>query len=88
MTQERIDALNSIGFEWMMLVDWDVRLQQLTDFKATHGNCNVPWRSHENPQLRTWVQNQRKAYKRFIEGASSSITKKRIEALNNLGFEW
>ena len=56
MSGERREKLNSIGFTWKVreahiLVDWEIRFQQLVEYKRVHGNCNVPWMYKENPQL-------------------------------------
>ena len=39
---------------------WDDRLNQLRDFKAATGHTNVPNRYPANPQLATWVAEQRR----------------------------
>ena len=56
--------LDSIGFVWKfratpISVDWEVRFQQLVEYKRVHGDCNVPQRYKANPQLGTWVITQR-----------------------------
>ena len=49
LSKDQIDRLNSIGFTWKIRethirVDWEVRFQELVDYKRVHGNCNVPLR--------------------------------------------
>lgn len=39
---------------------WDHRLNQLREFKAATGHTNVPNRYPANPQLATWVAEQRR----------------------------
>ena len=60
----------------------------LSAYKATHGNCLVPQRYPTLPQLGTWVHTQRRQYKLLCEGKKSSMTKEKIQALNDLGFDW
>lgn len=39
---------------------WEHRLNQLREFKAATGHTNVPNRYPANPQLATWVAEQRR----------------------------
>ena len=48
-----------------------------------------PRKFTQNISLGQWVTNQRRGYKKYQEGHSSCrITKKRIQLLNSIGFEW
>ena len=43
----------------------------------------------ENPKLGTWVDTQRRQYKKFQQDPSTSqMTQERIERLESIGFEW
>ena len=77
-------SLNSIGAKW------DTKFYELVAYKNAHGgSCNVPFQYAENPQLGTWVNNQRAQYKKFQQGpATSSMTQERIERLESIAFEW
>jgi len=93
MTQERIERLESIGFEWggIFSAEWDTKFNELVAYKDTHGgSCNVPTRGYaENPQLGNWVSNQRTQYKKFQQDPStSSMTQERIERLESIAFQW
>lgn len=89
MTQDRVKILNSVGFCWdTHEATWLERLRELKEYKNTHGNCAVPTNYTANPKLGTWVHHQRRQYKRYKDGASSSITKERVEILSQLGFAW
>ena len=79
LAQDRIDRLNSIDFKWALeeLVPWEIRFDQLVQYKAKHGDCNVPQR--QGP-LGKWVKNQK--YR------MSKLTQGRIDRLNAIGFEW
>eukprot|EP00956_Cyclotella_meneghiniana_P046043 scaffold396390_cov156-Cyclotella_meneghiniana.AAC.1 len=37
------------------LNSWDKRLKQLKQYKSKHGDCKVPQKYKDNPQLGTWV---------------------------------
>jgi hypothetical protein len=89
MTLLRIQALESLGFEWdSHSVAWVDRLNELADYRKSHGHCNVPRNYSENSKLGQWVTNQRSQYKSHQEGKASSMTTFRIQALESLGFEW
>ena len=98
LSSERIEALEGIGFEWVGPTgvppddaNWWEQFQKLEEYRQERGDCNVPISYKANPQLATWVMNQRAYYHRFIDEnrkQSRGITKERIEALNKIGFEW
>jgi len=89
MTQERIDALEKIGFVWKLQIGWEAHFQLLQEFQRERGHCRVP-RTHsvDNVKLGRWVSNQRSAYKRFKDGQRSTMTQERIDQLNSIGFDW
>ena len=86
-TQEWIDLLNSIGFEWSVdnVIPWMDRFEALRIYKEAHGDYQVP---RSNPTLGAWVHNLRKYYRLFKRGKKSRITQERIDLLNSIGFEW
>ena len=84
MTEERKKRLNCIGFTWKVreayiIVSWEVRFEQLVEYKRVYGNCNVPQRYKANKQLGEWVGTQRK---------STSMSEERRKRLNSIGFTW
>ena len=89
MTDERIVALEKIGFIWDSHgAAWFDRLNELADYRKLQGHCNVPSNYPKNPQLATWVKCQRRQYKLFWDGKTSNMTLARISELERLGFEW
>ena len=60
---------------------WDIRFAfgELEQYKAKHGDCNVP-RRQEKPG--TWVHDQRSRYER------GELSQDRIDRLENIGFHW
>ena len=62
----------------------DVSLE-LHAYKKKHGHTNVQSREGS---LGTWVRYQRRYYRLKQEGKSYSLTDKREDALNELGFTW
>ena len=57
----------------------------LDAYSKEEGDCDVP-RLHK--PLGRWVAEQRKEYKAKTEGKKSTMTAKRIDALNGLAFKW
>jgi hypothetical protein len=91
MTLSRIQALESLGFEWskVCFTAWEDRLRELADYRKKHGHCNVPHNNcSDNIKLATWVSHQRTHHRFRLEGKRSPITLPRIRALESLGFEW
>lgn len=89
MTEQRYQALESIDFCWdHREAIWSTRLQQLKDYKDTAGHCLVPAEFPDNPKLGRWVKQQRKEYRKWLLDQPSQITKRRITALEAIGFCW
>ena len=84
--------MEQLNFQWAIRVDpkkmWNKRLQELVEYKEKHGDCLVPQRFSENPQLGTWVNTQRRHYKLYIEGKKSCMTEERLNKLREVGFSW
>ncbi|MBA3665010.1 MAG: Helicase associated domain protein [Bacteroidetes bacterium] len=60
----------------------EIRFQQLREFKATFGHCDVPLKFKENPRLGQWVVAQRMLYRQ------NKLKAETIERLNALDFSW
>jgi len=54
LTNNRIQRLEQLGFVWTLRDDWQKHYQELNDYKAQHGNCNVPARYVANRRLGIW----------------------------------
>jgi hypothetical protein len=87
MTDERLTLLEDLGFVWdSHAASWEERWNELSCFRDRHGQCNVPKKYPENPQLAIWVKCQRRQFKLLSEGKNSNMTRERIEKLSLLGF--
>lgn len=87
LSQQRSSLLESIGFKWGVREAkhkdaWEKRFDQLREFKATNGHCDIPVEWPENPQLGHWVSNQRQRKK------IGNLHPKQEELLNSMGFDW
>eukprot|EP00592_Proboscia_alata_P003211 CAMPEP_0194376302 /NCGR_PEP_ID=MMETSP0174-20130528/24719_1 /TAXON_ID=216777 /ORGANISM="Proboscia alata, Strain PI-D3" /LENGTH=618 /DNA_ID=CAMNT_0039156891 /DNA_START=176 /DNA_END=2032 /DNA_ORIENTATION=- len=68
---------------------WNLKYEELKKYKAEHGDCLAPTKYKKNPALGRWVSTQRADYKLFQTGDSStSMTKERVDLLEQLGFVW
>jgi hypothetical protein len=90
MTPHRIVQLETLGFSWTKCgkSDWGVRFQELKNFKEQKGHCLVPQRYGPNPQLGTWVNNQRTQFKTWQEDGLGPMSHERANMLVGLGFSW
>jgi hypothetical protein len=81
--------LNDIQFRWSCTQDkyedaWNIRFNRLSEFKETNGHTLVPQASaaSDDPELGTWVANQRRLHKQ------GKLKPHRKEKLERIGFEW
>ena len=84
ISQERIDALNKIGFSWRIRFKdefWDKMYQDLVSYQETNGHCNVSLSNTQNTQLARWVDRQRRAKK------DGKISEQRAKLLDDIGFQ-
>ncbi|CAJ1936071.1 unnamed protein product [Cylindrotheca closterium] len=87
MTSRRIQGLESLGFVWKSHASaWEEKLNELKAFKQQRGHCNVPAHHPDNTALSTWVKSQRRQFKLFMSGASTNMTKERLQVLQSMDF--
>ena len=92
MCEERINKLESIGFNWVseytyMQHTWDEMFEELKLFKAKHRHTDVSTTDADNTKLGTWVKNQRQGYKNYKAGnkqKSKGMCEKRINKLESM----
>jgi hypothetical protein len=89
MTPERIQLLEDLGFVWdSHEATFQERLEELSEYRQTHGTAVIDGSDAQNKQLYTWVKGMRRQYKLYWQGKNSSMTPERIEQLEKAGFEW
>eukprot|EP00980_Cylindrotheca_fusiformis_P017963 scaffold5707_cov112-Cylindrotheca_fusiformis.AAC.2 len=89
LTLYRIKKLQEIDFVWDAHASvWDERLNELREFYARHGHCNVTNRYKKNPKLATWVKSQRRQFKLYMSGEKTNMTPERIDSLDQIQFQW
>jgi hypothetical protein len=87
LTGEQIKALDDIGFDWVSRKDkedakWNEMFDRFARYKAEKNTCLVPQDYAEDPELGTWVANQRRRSKQ------GKVRVDRAEKLASLGFVW
>ena len=92
LSADRIAKLDALGFVWVssrkvldeggISAQWQVRFDELLQYKQAHGDCDVPTRWPENPQLGHWSSQQRQNRK------SGSIHPEGQRRLDEIGFDW
>lgn len=93
LSQDRMDRLTEIGFEWPFMDHdgaFEKRCLQLKEYKDEFGHCDIP-RSHlKDPSLVTWCNNMRISYYRSKKGMKTNcnISQDRIERLEEIGFKF
>ena len=90
LTQDMIDKLERIGFEWEIKVSpltWDESFGMLKQYAEENGgDTSVP--RAQNQKLGRWVAEQRTQYKLKMDGQKSNMTEDRVHKLNSIDFEW
>jgi hypothetical protein len=83
LSEARQHRLQEVGFEREPYnPSWDLKFNQLIEYKKRFGHCEVPARWSENTPLGLWAHNQR-AFKR-----KGQLSSERIQRLENIGFAW
>ena len=84
LSEDRIGQLNGIGFKWSLKergpLQWEMRFEELIEYKAKHGSCNVP--PKRQGRFGEWIQKQRYRCK------MGKLSKDRINCLDGIGFDW
>jgi hypothetical protein len=67
---------------------WQIRFEELKEYKTKFGNCDVPQKYSPNQRLGSWVNKQRNEYNNREAGKKSQMTNYRIDQLNGIDFRW
>ncbi|AXI47065.1 hypothetical protein C1J03_14195 [Sulfitobacter sp. SK012] len=77
-SRTRLDALEFVCD--LRATAWEEKFDELVQYKQSHGDCNVPRRWSENPELANWVSTQRVK--------KDKLTEDRLARLEGLGFQF
>jgi len=98
MNDERVELLESIAFDFKVNSGrrgggprarhrtWDEWLEELRTYRTQHGHCQVPQKDPSG--LGLWVSKQRQNFKAWVAGQPSPMTRERVAALEELGFQF
>lgn len=86
LTDDKERKLDDIGFIWSIQDKvWMDRLNELREFKKENGHVRV---FTKDGSLGNWVMIQRLQYGLKQKGKKNTLSDERMEALNELEFEW
>jgi len=90
LSQDRIERLEEIGFQWKGCITFEKRCLELIAFKEEFGHCIVPYRYAANPSLGHWCSDMRMANKKIQKRikVNSNLSQDRIERLEEIGHKW
>jgi len=80
--------LEKVNFQWdARQAKWEENYRELAEFVAMNGKGSLP--SYQQSRLlRFWCNNQRKEYRKLLNGEPTLLAGKRKEMLDELGFPW
>ena len=82
LSEERIYALNSIGFVWKIFqTSWDKQYDRLLAYRLEYGHCRVTVNDSDQKLLR-WVNTQR------ILRAQGALSQTQMRKLDGIDFDW
>ncbi|EJK77774.1 hypothetical protein THAOC_00372, partial [Thalassiosira oceanica] len=85
ITDERVRALDEIGFPWGGMKTFEERLDELRKYKRLHGHMNVRWA--DDISLAAFCSKLRFARK-TKKTIRLNLTDAKIAALDSIGFDW
>ncbi len=84
LSEERINMLNSIGFDWTPRDSWDEVYEQLKTYLSEHNGQypNIRDESNESKRLQRWIKNQRLKHNKGL------LSDECVKKLNEIHFVW
>jgi hypothetical protein len=74
--------------------DWEKQFKNLLQYKAAHGDCDVPVKSENHRSLGRWISAQRKKYQMYFSKSATTESKpsndliQRFNRLHSIGFNF
>ena len=90
LTPVKIAKLDDLGFQWKFDKTFEEHLNDLKEYKARYGHCNVPSKYKDVPTLGKWVGAMRANYQLIQQGKKPrrKLTQEMINTLESVGFSW
>ena len=87
MNETRMQILKDVDFIWdPKEYLWNLKYEELRDWITLNGDGAIRTRKKNNSSLETWAARQRKMYRQFCNGETTSLTEERIQKLQAVGF--
>uniref|UniRef100_A0A7S0CF67 Helicase-associated domain-containing protein n=1 Tax=Proboscia inermis TaxID=420281 RepID=A0A7S0CF67_9STRA len=88
--EERIILLNKIGFEWDDSGSkWDEKYEEMKMFMRKFGDIYFAQQYlQDTTELGIWVNQQKVNYERYLGGDKTSVSKRQIKLLTDVGFSF
>jgi superfamily II DNA or RNA helicase len=78
-----VERLEAVGLVWEPFKNaWEKMYSKLAEYRSRYGDCNVLGEWPDDPELGSWVADQRK------KGKRGHLRPERAHRLDALGFEW
>ncbi len=90
LTPERKAKLDALGFKWEQEDSWSKRLAACKEYKAEHGDLNVPQQyvTTDGIWLGKWLYECRRAYRGESCKTVKALTPDQIRELESIGMDW
>ena len=90
LSQRQVQLIEEVGLDVTDKREskWQLRIDELLDFRCRHGHCRVPNNYPNNQSLSSWCKRQRQNYRQHIQGQETPLTPDRINQLERIGFEF
>jgi hypothetical protein len=87
LTDERQMLLDALGFVWdSRASNWENRLEDLKEFRETHGHVRVSVKDRDHRPLAVWLKRQRHSARKFQAGdLYTGMTHRQLQQLLELG---
>ncbi|CAJ1952789.1 unnamed protein product [Cylindrotheca closterium] len=82
------DEYSQLRFRPYQNERWEQCFSDLLKYRQQYGHCCVPHTYDRNPALARWVKRQRYQFKLRSQGKESTMTIRRVQALEEAGFIW
>lgn len=87
MNEERIHLLESEDFIWdPKEFAWQMKYDELLEWIALNGHGAIKRGKKNYTPLEGWAENQRRLYRKHLNGEKTTLTQERIDKLSRAGF--
>ncbi|GFH43892.1 hypothetical protein CTEN210_00365 [Chaetoceros tenuissimus] len=90
LTPAKIAELDKLGFQWKLEKSFEEHFNDLKEYKARYGHCNVPLKHKDVPTLGNWCRAMKANYQLIQRGKKPlrRLNQEMIDKLDSIGFPW